>query len=433
MTLEKQLNKMNLPEIVRILQWLIESSEEHRLESGDTIVVKFKSRSEIERELKKSDIVFEKMGRNEISVNVRMYSGLFYDREHFLAETLIKDKIFDSDIGIVLFLDNESAYYESSTQKTYINFNHDPSNHFIQNACFYWKFFENISSSKIIAYHSIANREFVVVSPEKGEFMLGYPLIPPQFSDEVNLEPKYNAFQKMNESQEFRAFFKGEIIDSLAVYQHDDRFIEFINNIESIIEGSNRNYEVFLNKFSFEQLKKNFRKERDEYFSAIRDIVNQLLSKIVSIPLSISASALAIYNLRDEPTYSFIVVVAFIIYSCFTSFLLRLHHSDTLEIDQDLINDIAIIEKSSNIPPDLLQEEIRKVTKKIDILDTTIIVLQILLIALSLAVSAVFLNFIAMPTIWTYLILLAIAALQLTVSFWRLVNKKQFRDSARIE
>lgn len=404
-------------EIVKFLSELLRKSSNHRFDGGESVIFSFNgNRHEIEKSLLQLDIRFDAVGTSDISINLRQFSSLFYDRDHFFRES-INQSVFDSNIGILFYTPDKFLFYESSLCRVYINSDITTDN-LIENTRYYLKFYNLFESLGISEYDSSTNHEFILVDPDKGKFLLGYPVIPPSFQAGISLKDKYTKFEKMNDRQEFRLLFKRKIIESLAPFEHDQRFPKFAENVETIIRDTENDYEVFLRKFNFDELKKNFRKERDEYFEQVRDIVERLLSKVVSIPISVSAAAITIYNLKDDPNYLVIVIVslAYVAYSIFTSFLLRLLHLDSLEINRDLNNDLQIIAKSSNIPSDILERESSKVYKKISVLNNAIVSLQILLCATSLAVLIVSFMFFALPTKYVILIAIFVLVLQLLVS-----------------
>jgi hypothetical protein len=406
-------------ETVAFLSELLRKSSNHRFDGGESVVFSFNGgRRETEKSLSQLNIDFVAVGTSDISINLRQFSSLFYDRDHFLRES-INQSVFDSNIGILFYTPDKFLFYESSSCRVYINSDITTDN-LVENTRYYLKFYNLFESLGISEYDSSTNHEFILVDPDKGKFLLGYPVIPPSFQLGINLKNKYAKFEKMNDRQEFRLLFKRKVIESLAPFEHDQRFPKLAENIETIIRDTENDYEVFLRKFNFDELKKNFRKERDEYFEQVRDIVERLLSKVVSIPISVSAAAITIYNLKDDPNYLVIVIVslAYVAYSIFTSFLLRLLHLDSLEINRDLNNDLQIIAKSSNISSDILERESSKVYKKISVLNNAIVSLQILLCATSLAVLIVSFMFFALPTKYVILIAIFVLALQLLVSWW---------------
>ncbi len=408
---------MKLIEIVKVLHDLNRKSSGFKLDSGESIVFQFRNRDKVEKEIMPKSFDYEKVGKNEISINLFQYQGLFYDKEQFLQHCDLDT--FNSDIAIFFYRNKDYLYYNALDKITQIAEDIAETDYFIQNTFYYLKFYHDFNSSEIISYHSSSSREFVIISPEKGKFLLGYPAIPPLIANDFILENNYNCFNDRNQSQEFQVFFREQIIESLSAYSKELRFPQLLYNIKSILEASERNYEIFLNKFSFEKLKENFRKERNEYFSAIRDIVNQLLNKIVSIPISISASVFAVYKLKDEPRYSWIVVVAFIIYSLFTSYLLRLLNLDIGEIKIDFDKDIDTIKKSSNIPEATVNTESSKVYKKINRLNTTIGILQIILAMLSMLILVVSFQIIDLPYKYYVISLISVVLFHLFTSFFK--------------
>lgn len=409
-------------EIVKFLFELLRRYGNHRFDSDESVSFSFNgNRQEIEKSLSQLNIKFDAVGTSDILINLRQFPNLFYDRNHFLRES-ITPGIFDTNIGILFYAPDKYLFYESSTGKSYINSEIDTTDNLIENTKYYLKFYNLFDSLGISEYDSSTNHEFILVDPEKGKFLLGYPVIPPSFQEGINLKEKYAKFEKMNDRQEFRLFFKRQIIEALSQFEHDQKFPKMAENIETIIHNAENDYEVFLKKFKFEELKKNFRKERDEYFEHVRDIVERLLSKVVSIPISVSATAITIYNLKEDPNYLIIAIVslAYVVYSIFTSFLLRLLHMDALEIHRDLNSDLQIIAKSSNIPSEILERETSKVYKKIQTLNNTIIALQVLLCATSLAILTVSFMFFALPIKYLILISIFVLDLQILVSWWEI-------------
>jgi hypothetical protein len=408
---------VKLIDVVKTLNDLASKSISFNLDysSGISINYKFNNRAEFEEKF--LGIPFVRLGKNDVQVDIRKYPGLYYNKEQFLKDCNINS--LECDVAIIFY--NEGyLFYESSSGKVVTNTKVSDEGRFLKNAIYYLRFREEFKNSKIVSYHSSAGREYVVLSPEKGKMLIGYPPVPPEFMPEYDLVDLFNKYQKINGSQEYQAFFKGHVIDVLVTYDKDQKFPEFIKNLEHLIDLSDRDYEVYISKFSFEKLKENFKKERNEYFSRVRGIISQLLSKVVSIPISISASALAVYNLKDDPGNAFVVVVAFIIYSYFTSFLLRLLHYDVFELQHDFDKEIEMVAKYSNIPKNDLNIETSKVFKRIDMLQFSFVLFQIVLAILSVTVLFVFSQLLSVSTKSLLLILASVLDVQLIISFWKL-------------
>jgi hypothetical protein len=399
---------MNLIDLVKTLHSFGERCLSKEFDPDNSVIFKFNNRNKIKNELSAANIPFDVVGENQIAINILQFHGLFYDRPDFLKRCVGDNAIFNTDIGILFYQDDEYLYYNSESRRTSIGMIPSESNHFIQNIVYYLEFIRDFKQSDISSYHDDARREFVIVSAQKGKLQIGYPLIPPDISNEINMQENVGIFCERNKTQEFGLFLREQIIESLSKVDKEDRFPFLTCNIKNIIESSQRNYETYLNKFNFEELKKNFRKERDEYFSSIRDILSKILEKVVSIPISISAAALAIYNLKSEPNYAYIVIAAFIVYSLFDCYLLRLLQFDVSEIKIALDGDLEIIKKSSNIPGDILASEGSKVYRKIARLRSVIIGLQILFAILSCVALIVSFQFLSLPAGYSALCILLV-------------------------
>lgn len=402
---------MKLIELVIALNKLVADSRNHSLDSRGYLNLVVADRDAVQKQY--SDIRFDKVGDDQLEINLRAYTGLFYDKNSFLQQCSLKT--FDKDFGIVIYEDS-FLHYDAEMKISISNATSGSFNNFAANALYYLKFRDEFETAKIVSYHSSPDREFVLISPEYGKLVLGYPPVVPEFPADA-LKEKYTFYHEINKALEFEEYFKGHIIKSLKNMDHDQAFPEFLKRLRQIVDDSNKDYEIFVNKFSFEKLKENFRKERDEYFSKVRDIVNQLLAKVISIPISISASALAIYNLKSDPVGVTVVVIAYIIYSLFTAHLFRLIHNDAFELKADLNEEIEIIKKSAKVETKILDAEAAKVFRKIRTLNITLIILQLVLATLSIVVLFVYMQFVPIATGMLLLLLACVFFLQLIFSF----------------
>jgi len=405
-------------EILHLLHDLRSQSQDCRLDSGQSLIYRFENRELAEKQLKDANIEYERVSQNELWVDLfKVKFALFFDKKHFLQHC--EANSFQRDVGIIFYEGNRFLFRDHAQNTLHDNTGIVLDDYFIENTICYLKLLDAFNASEIVSYHSTASREFVLISPDKGKFLLGYPAITCSMPSQVPVKEKYDSYEQRNPSKDFQMFFKEQIIEALSSKEKDNRFPELLLNMESILESSERNYEIYLNKFSFEELKKNFKKERDEYFSSIREIVNRLLTKIVSLPISISASAFAIYKLKDEHSYAGIVIIAFIVYSLFTSYLIRLLKLDTFEIKNDLDRDIKTIKESASLPEQIIDDESSKVYKKINRLNTTIDILQFVLILLSMLILIISFQVINLPYKWYVISMITVFIAHVITSTFR--------------
>jgi len=318
-----------------------------------------------------------------IQVNLQQFpnENLYFNKQSFLE--LCELKSFDSDIGILQFQAEDYMYFDFEKGETWIGNEKNENKLFLNNAKYYWLLQKEFIESNIAAYHSDARNECLITSSEEGLLEIGYDNRVPDIGEEQNLQESYYTFkafgEKLEHSPELQQFFKGQLFSFLINHDREERFIYFCYKIKNIIEASKRDYEIFLNRNSFKKLKDVFRKERDEYFSSIRDVLDKILSKVVSIPVSISATALALYTLKSVPNFASIVVFAYIIYSLFTTYLLRALLLDTLRIRAEFGADLELVWTDFSRSKEMLDKESQGVKEKIRHTISTIVVLVILL------------------------------------------------------
>jgi len=376
-------------DIVALLDSLNSQSTKYLFNDSRVIEYDFEDRGVVEAELKKYGITYNAPGENEIRIDFsKLDFKVFYKKQDYLDNIDIKD--FNEDIGIVSYDEDGFLFYDKFQKELMNNNGIVNGNYLIENTYYTLKFLDDFKSSEIASYHNTTHDEFILTSPENGTFLLGHAKKPSLFECKTALKNNYNAYKKRNHSKEFQFIFKDQIINALERKEKEERFSELLLNIKSILESTERNHEIYLNNSFFDKLKENFRKERDDYFSEIRDIINHLLNKIATLPISISTAVYAIYKVKSEPIYLSIVVIAFLIYAGFTCYLVGLIKHDTLELGHNLSEDVeAIIEKYPSSINEIKGES-SKVKKKIKRLITTIKIFQYLLFLFFIIVFSIF-------------------------------------------
>jgi hypothetical protein len=338
------------------------------------------------KKIVEASISCQKEGEAEIALDIRRLSDLYYDEDDFRHRA--KLAVFKHDIYI---LKNRLVLPSASANRP-IKDTNGRLNYCYSNVYYYLLIFEDYKKLRVYSYQNDASKEFVLLSPNKKEFSLKYPKIIPDFG-EMDLSKKYEAIRTINNAPEFLAFFKEQTIDWLIGFEDTEiRFFEFIKSLEQIVSLSNADYEVFLKKFNFDKFKENFRKERDEYFFRIREILTSLLNKVVSIPVSISAAALAFYNVSSDWLASSLIILGYVIASIFTSWLIRGLHEDANLIEKDFYYDTeSLKEFSSNKLNQVTRKEIDKVSKKLSQLKRYIYAIQVFLVFSSVVAILVYL------------------------------------------
>jgi hypothetical protein len=300
------------------------------------------------------------------------------------------------DDFLVFDLSNEQTYNKSgnSDSKLLLNF-------FYLN-----KFVDELINSTLITHNIDATRQLIMLSPEKGKMIVPYNKDQMFFSEDLDIKQKYANLAARNHSQEFELLLKDQIFNQLYFSNSSMLLMTLIENIDDILEKTKSSYEIYLNKFSFTKFTENFRKEREEYFSSIREVINQLINKTVSIPISVSAVALGIYNLQGSEELCIIITITFCIYALFTAYLLALNYQDIEEIGLSLAKDIIYLQSTIKIDMEIFGEETDKVNNKLRSAKKSICSIQLILAILIITILFVTFNLLKIEFI--YLICTAI-------------------------
>lgn len=390
---------------------------------SEEIIVEFKSKAEREnwaQKIKQLNIPSQKEGDKAIAIDIRKIAGFYYNRDDFKLRAT--QETFKNNIYVLKDTLDKKLMLTPSEALLPIKTTDGKIDYFYLNVHYYPQILQEYKDLHVSSYNNDARREFVLLSPNKKEFFLGYTRTIPNF-DKIDLSQKFSMIKSISKAPEFLAFFKDQTINRLeAVEDREMRFVEFIKNIEQIASSANTDFEVFLKKFDFEAFKKNFRKERDEYFSRLREVLGSLLSKVVSIPVSISAAALALYNVSSDLLASSLIILGAVILSVLTSWLIRGLHEDTILIQNDFCYEVEILKQASlQSLSQTIKKESDKVSAKIKQLVRYIFTLQLFLTSSSaIALWVYFYQILKFNNFYAALIIAAVADIQLMFCFYNL-------------
>ncbi|MGM0587113.1 MAG: hypothetical protein ACQETE_01745 [Bacteroidota bacterium] len=184
------------------------------------------------------------------------------------------------------------------------------------------------------------------------------------------------------------SFLKKVICDSLK-HDSEKNLYSIEKNIDGLTESAKIDYEIYLNRYTFDEQNNILRSKKDGYFRSVQSSIDKVYSRISSLPLSISASFLSIYNLQDTPLLMSLVALAFIIYACYNTYIIYFFERDIALIKKRFNSDYSIIRNRSGFPESNLDNYYKEVVNKFDFTETTIKATYIIFIAFSLLTAVV--------------------------------------------
>lgn len=282
--------------------------------------------------------------------------------------------------------------------------------YFFNNYFGYERLKKILDSTQLTDHKDNLNNNFILLSPDQGTFRLGYARDNNDYNVGEDLSDNPEILQKeLDKGPDFYRFLKEVMITRLSDIDRSERAYKFYIDLEKIIEEAKRNYEVFLNKFDFAKLKDELRHEKEKYISSIQEIISKLFNKVVSIPISISAAAFALYRVKEHATLSTLILVGYLVYTLFTLYLLKVVWDDNQEIESDFKTDIGRIKDKSPLTQDDVSDIDKKMGRRFKYLNRSIIFVAAILLIFGIAFSTVGIGFITSSiSTWVQFLILTI-------------------------
>jgi hypothetical protein len=356
-------------------------------------------------------------GREKIEISLNQIQGLFFDKSDFLNEVVLGH--FSSDMVLLDITTGDDIFYKTEIKKT-IN---DPTN-LIKNTQYYLLFKEAVEQSELKIFHNSELNEFGFHSQDYGLIRLHYPQNPPDFGDFKKVKQNYELFKSLKNDEQFLIYLNNQIYKTIFNQPSDDpSFVYFIKHFDTITAQAEDDFSIYLRKFSFESFNKNFRKEQIEYFSSLRDILSKIQTNIVSIPISISITVAAVFEVKDKPDLALLIVVGYIFYSLLSAYLLRNYEIDIDEIKDRLDQEGAIIRENVVSNKDKINHAINKIYVKIKRAKLTAKIIQFLLVILTLLVLFISWWQLNLDLIWILLLSILLFGFHLIIIFFKIKEK----------
>jgi hypothetical protein len=238
-------------------------------------------------------------------------------------------------------------------------------------------FFENLIFSKkiqnlmiekeVISYRDGANKKYIFLSEHIGRVEVGFKnKLSVFFDGEYALSDLYSKLVgKFNES-EYPSFFRDNFIKiAKDIDNVDDRFYKTLTKIQNIVDNSNREFELYKNKFSFEQFHSDLEKEKEKYIKNIQENLFEFLSKVNALPIQFGVYILLAFKFQDEIIPLIAAIVLIVSWSAFNFFSLISMRKTINFLERKFNTVFDKIYKESGIDEEVLAQDRKEVSDKI--------------------------------------------------------------------
>lgn len=327
---------------------------------------------EIEELLKIHSIDFDNYQTKEFSIDLKSIaeSTIIFLNETTFRELSGRESTFltEKNIAILIFA-NSYYFYDQITKETFIG-GQRSDNYLISNTLSYLSLIEKIQNEDFADYFNSENKEIVLYSSSNGILKINIPVVPIPLDNSLAYSKNVEIALKKLSNDDYIVHFKNQLF-KLEKESKFSQIESLFKHLDRLIQDAENNYQLQVKNFSFEKFKDDLQKEKEKYFSSLREILNKILSQTVGVPISIGASIFASYKIEDRLVL-LIILLAFAIYVFFAIHFQLIYRKDVLEIEADFKKDFKKIIDESGLEPDTITIEQEKIKRRIKSIKNTI-------------------------------------------------------------
>lgn len=347
------------------------------------------STDDIEKKLKELGINHSRLPEHiEIYTDKFKSSSFFSTLKSYLS---FSDIDFTSDFAIIgekVFFDASRSVFVKEGKDLLIDQVYGNNLYYLKIKSLFIDGIENINNANqsvkpIVNYHDETEGTMIMISATKGTMKIGYSQQNPAFDEGHHLKNCYETLVHSLAAKGFPELFKSEIYDSLKDQIEEARMQILIEKLPIIIENAERNFEVYINNFSFDELKDSLREEKIKYYNLTKDVLSKIYTQITGLTIVATATAFA-SSKTSGMTIGFFVLTAYVIYASFVGWLVYTLYKEVKNITSDFENECADIAAKSTLTAELIKTELKLIKDRLRGVKNLISAYAFCLIALSI-------------------------------------------------
>jgi len=267
--------------------------------------------------------------------------------------------------ALLYFVDSSKSSLIIENELIYIADYEVPS--FFENLIYSQKIQELMYEKKIISYRDGASKKYIFLSEQIGKVEVEYKQKSIRFlNGEYDLSNLYTKLELKFTETEYLGFFRDNFLKKVnEINNINSRFYEALIDIHSIFENANREFELYKNKFSFDQFHSDLKKEKEKYIKNIQENLSEFLSKVNALPVQFGVYILLVFRFQDEIIPLFATVILIVSWSAFSFFSLTTMRKTINFLERKFKYVFEKISEESGIDEDVLVQDKQEVENKI--------------------------------------------------------------------
>jgi hypothetical protein len=330
--------------------------------------------NEFESRLKEQEIEFDKTGISNFEIKLEYIGDKIHfsiDEDVFLQDSNSEESLFTEKKIVILCYEESFLFYDYTTNKIHIGSNQVGTNFLVGNTKSYIEFRKILCGDEFADYYNSLNNQIVFYTGAKGVLKLSYPKIPIKLNSSIDYSKIIKNLTEQLKSKDYSIHFKNALF-GIEKNNGVSQIKAFFDNIVILVQEADNNYQLQLKNFSFDKLSNDLKKEKEKYFTSLREILNKIFSQIIGVPISIAASTFASYKVENKFILC-LILLAFSIYVFFAIYLQTIYKKDVKEIEKDFEKDFGKILEKSGLPQKDIIDEKDKIARRIKNIKNTIL------------------------------------------------------------
>lgn len=357
------MNDLSKTEILSVYD-IVKRLDAKLILQGGEIEFKFNSSNDklnAEKIVKDARLSPEAFNQTSFTIKTAIGSFIFFDNLTSLLDSLsINITILEKNNLFVFDVDDYYLFYDSSTKITSTN-SRQLKYQFIISHFEQYKNLLDIylnGESRLFEMKKTTSNTDELVVLSKGEQKLvtsiSYKLIDEAIFIDDFIAIPINEFKTKIILEDWLACYNNTLCQFMEAQSLERQtFSNLYNNFTYVINLTNKNYQLFILKFSFDKIRKQFKTEKNTYFDNLNIAQDKISSQIISIPISLGASIYSFYQFDSSELILKIIYLAILMYSLFIGFVVIINLYDVKKISEDVNEEKKNFKKHY---PDLLLE-----------------------------------------------------------------------------
>ena len=307
-------------------------------ENVEMITIKSTDSIGLKAALTAENIVYTKIQDQQIQIDVNQLGFKFYwtDNE-FKSKIHTVSDFGNQDYLILNLLDKKERIFIANSKQEYIG-EAKYNSWFIQNTFIYLEILEKLKekANPSNEFHFIDNFDqssdrFLITSPkEPGKLLIQIPDETINLDEAIDYKLELSFFDSVFEpnNKNLPIFLKTEIYSQLKAIDENQRLSYLISKFRNIYNIAQKNFEVYLNDLSIDDLKKGYEDYKKKYFELVSDIIGKITNQFIALPITVATAAFAIIRVEDSIFASILIITALLGASFYLSYMLRIYRKD---------------------------------------------------------------------------------------------------------